>query len=129
MGAQSDPPLPRPPPPHGQRLIAMTLTRGDHVQPDGPTQATRRPLALRLPRATRHSPPPRRGPRQVSLVGDDWRRWQIKLPPTAFDDDLPGGKALRGDLQLLARQTGGGYILMEAKVGAWQKAEPTILFA
>jgi hypothetical protein len=49
-------------------------------------------------------------------VGDDWRRWRIRLPPAAFDEDLPGGRDLRADLLRLGRDTGGGYILMELRV-------------
>jgi hypothetical protein len=72
------------------------------------------PHAARPARAPNNARLHTTGP-QVELVNDDWRRWQVKLPPAAFDDDLPGGAALRQDLQRLARDTGGGYILMEAK--------------
>lgn len=62
---------------------------------------------------------------QAELVNDDWRRWRIKLPPAAFDDDLAGGRDLRADLQRLASQTGAGYILMEAKVQSISRRLPT----
>ncbi|KAI8472582.1 MAG: hypothetical protein J3K34DRAFT_457729 [Monoraphidium minutum] len=52
---------------------------------------------------------------EAELVGDDWRRWRIRLPPSAFDDDLAGGRDLRSDLARLARDTGAGYILLEAR--------------
>jgi hypothetical protein len=40
--------------------------------------------------------------KELSLPGDDLHVWELKL--CAFDDDLPGGKALNQDLARLKQQ-------------------------
>lgn len=47
--------------------------------------------------------------------GGDLTRWRVKLPPAAFDEDLPGGRALREDLRRLEAETrgAGGFVLLE----------------
>lgn len=54
----------------------------------------------------------------VELASDsDLTVWRIRLPPDAFDADLPGGRDLREDLARLGRETGGhgGHVMMEAR--------------
>jgi hypothetical protein len=85
--------------------------------------ARRQPPGIHFQRSSHVVPPPPY-PRQVELVGDDWRRWRIRLPPAAFDDGLPGGRGLRADLLRLGSDTGGGgYVVMEARVGPgpWER--------
>eukprot|EP01046_Picozoa_sp_COSAG06_P051364 COSAG06_NODE_8361_length_2194_cov_2283.744986_1_plen_373_part_00 len=65
--------------------------------------------------------------RSIEMVDDDCAVWRLQV--AGFDDDLPGARALNGDLAELQRQAGGsaGAITMEATFPPSYPAAPFFL--